>query len=127
MLVGLVLAGRHSDTAPLAEVPFRWHNEDDGVLKFRALCQHIGTFPTSVLKPDAIVEIAHKRRLVIEAETGTQSIVTAHPERTGAIVAKLQRYARFFTSRSFDSCARRPSGQAPRLFRNRGAVNWSGR
>ncbi len=101
VLVGLVLAGRRSETAPLTELPFRWFSEDDGVLKFRHLAQHLGTFATSVLKPDAIVEIpGHKRRLFIEAETGTQSIVTAHPERTGAIVAKLQRYSRFFTGRS---------------------------
>ena len=55
----------------------------------------------AVLKPDAILEIpGRRRRLFIEAETGTQSIVTAHPDRTGAIVAKLQRYSRFFGGRS---------------------------
>ncbi len=101
VLMGLVLSGRRSETAPLAELPFRWYSEDDGVLKFRHLAQHLGTFATSVLKPDAIAEIpSHKRRLFVEAETGTQSIVTAHPERTGAIVAKLERYSRFFTGRS---------------------------
>ncbi len=101
VLAGLVLSGRRSDTAPLAELPFRWYSEDDGVLKFRRLGQRFDTFATSVLKPDAIVEIrSAKRRLFIEAETGTQSIVTAYPERTGAIVAKLQRYERFFVGRS---------------------------
>jgi hypothetical protein len=38
----------------------------------------------------------------VEAETGTQSIITSHPERTGAVIAKLQRYQQFFTVRSDD-------------------------
>lgn len=56
-----------------------------------------------MLKPDAILEIpGQKRRLFLEAETGTQSIVTSHPERTGAITAKLQRYLQYVCVRSDD-------------------------
>ena len=98
VLVGLVLALRASPTAPLGDLPFRWLSEDDGVLEFEAVERRTLTRRTCVLKPDAIVEVpAQERRLFVEAETGTQSIVTAHPDRTGAVVAKLQRYWDFFT------------------------------
>jgi hypothetical protein len=98
VLVWLVLALRASSTAPLGDLPFRWLSEDDGVLEFEAVERRTLTRRTCVLKPDAIVEVpAQERRLFVEAETGTQSIVTAHPDRTGAVVAKLQRYWDFFT------------------------------
>ena len=50
----------------------------------------------AVLKPDAILEAKFvRRRLFLEAETGTQSIASAHPGRSGAIVSKVRRYLRF--------------------------------
>ncbi len=99
VLVWLVLALRASPTAPLGDLPFRWLSEDDGVLQFETIDRKtLVARRTCVLKPDAIVEVpAQERRLFIEAETGTQSIVTAHPDRTGAVIAKLQRYWDFFT------------------------------
>jgi hypothetical protein len=100
VLVSLVLALRASHTAPLGDLPFRWLSEDDGVLQFETTDRKTRTRRTCVLKPDAIVEVpAQERRLFIEAETGTQSIVTAHPDRTGAVIAKLQRYWDFFAGR----------------------------
>lgn len=60
----------------------------------------------AVFKPDAVVDVqARRRRLFIEAETGTQSIATASPERTGAVLAKLARYWIFFTVPAEDSPA----------------------
>jgi len=101
VLVELVLKLRAFDIAPLAELPFRWHSEDDETLQFT---RHVGperARAQSVLKPDAILEIpARRRRLFLEAETGTQSIPTAHPARSGAIVVKVRRYADFFIGRS---------------------------
>jgi hypothetical protein len=61
------------------------------------------------LKPDAIMTIpARRRRLFIEAETGTQSIATAHPDKTGAVLSKLDRYRVYFT-RSATSWSRSSS------------------
>jgi len=103
VLLWLVLALRRSEMAPLAELPFRWLAEGDEALQFRALGRHLGESFQAVLKPDAILEIpGSRRRVFVEAETGTQSIVTSHPERTGAVIAKLQRYQEFFTVRSDD-------------------------
>jgi hypothetical protein len=99
VLVSLVLALRASPAAPLGDLPFRWLSEDDGVLQFEANDRKtLLARRTCVLKPDAIVEVpAQEHRLFIEAETGSQSIVTAHPDRTGAVIAKLQRYWDFFS------------------------------
>jgi len=97
-LVGLVLALRMSDTAPLGLLPFRWLSEDDSVLRFEVREGTVGqTTFHAVLKPDAILEVPQrKRRLFLEGETGTQSIATAHPGRSGAVLAKLRRYRAFF-------------------------------
>ena len=96
---------RVSDTAPLAALPFRWLSEDDGVLEFENLHRKMGTVSKAVLKPDAILEVPSRQaRLFVEAETGTQSIATAHPGRNGAVVSKLYRYDRFVSTRA-------PSGE----------------
>ena len=121
VLLELVLSLRRSETALLAELPFRWRAENDEVLQFRAFGHHLGESHQAVLKPDAILEVPGRgRRLFIEAETGTQSIVTAHPERTGAIVSKVRRYRQYFDVLSDDRKASWyvrafPDGFAPRL------------
>jgi len=46
--------------------------------------------------------LARRRRLFIEAETGSQSIATAHPDRTGAVLSKLDRYRTYFTDPASD-------------------------
>jgi protein involved in plasmid replication-relaxation len=97
VLAGLVQRLRVDAAAPLAALPFRWVCEDDSVLRYEIFERATHSQHQSLLKPDAIVEIpARKRRLFVEAETGTQSIATANPGRNGAIVSKLSRYADFF-------------------------------
>jgi hypothetical protein len=99
VLLGLVLALRASATAPLKELPFRWLSENDDVLQFEMLHRHTGAATQAVLKPDAILEVPRqRRRLFLEAETGAHSIATANPARHGAVLMKLQRYARFFSA-----------------------------
>jgi hypothetical protein len=106
VLAGLVLRLRRSATAPLADLPFRWHAENDDALSFRAVDPRTREWHRAVLKPDAVVDVpARRRRLFIESETGTQSIATANPERTGAVLAKLARYRIFFTVPAEDSPA----------------------
>jgi hypothetical protein len=97
VLAAVVAQLRLSPTAPLAALPFRWLCEDDGVLDFELYDRRTAMTCKNVLKPDAIVEVpARKRRLFLEAETGTQSLATAHPGRNGAIMSKLARYSAFF-------------------------------
>lgn len=106
VLVGLVLALRASPTAPLAELPFRWVTEDDGVLEFEMFHRHTGATTSAVLKPDALLEVpGQQRRLFLEAETGSHSIATANPAHHGAVLQKLQRYAHFFTALAGDGPA----------------------
>jgi len=124
VLLKLVLELRKSDLEPLTSLPFRWLSEDDETLQFKRY-EHQGPAAarvSAVLKPDAIVEVPHRqRRLFLEAETGTQSIATAHPARSGAIVAKLRRYAAFFggqtEARGPETWYRRayPDGFPPRV------------
>jgi hypothetical protein len=101
VLVELVLKLRAFDIAPLSQLPFRWYAEDDSSLQFT---RHVGPARTrtqSVLKPDAILEIPRRRRrLFLEAETGTQSIAKANPARSGAILVKVRRYTDFFIGRT---------------------------
>ena len=100
VLLGLVLSLRRSPEANLADLPFRWLSEDDGVLSFRYVDVRTREWRIGVLKPDAVLTIpARRRRVFVEAETGSQSIATAHPDRTGALLAKLDRYARYFQGR----------------------------
>jgi hypothetical protein len=103
VLAGLVERLRGSALVPLAALPFRWLSEDDGILEYDHYDRRTGKSSKAVLKPDAIVEVpGRKRRLFIEAETGTQSIATANPARSGAIMSKLARYAAFFTGLAKD-------------------------
>jgi hypothetical protein len=103
VLVRLVAMLRPGPMEPLSDLPFRWLCEDDEVLTYRVPHTQTGAWLRSVLKPDAVMTIpAQHRRLFIEAETGTQSIATAHPDRTGAVLSKLTRYRAFFMARSDD-------------------------
>jgi len=101
VLVTLVAMLRRGPQEPLCDLLFRWLCEGDDVLTYRVLHPQTGRWLAAVLKPDAVLTIpARKRRLFIEAETGSQSIATAHPDRTGAVLSKLGRYRQFFVARS---------------------------
>lgn len=98
VLVELVVGMRRSPSSPLAELPFRWLCENDELLQFSVFRHDLGQLRTSVLKPDAVLELPElRRRLFIEAETGAHSIATTDPLSYGSVLKKLERYARFFT------------------------------
>ncbi len=98
VLVDLVLALRRSEASPLTELPFRWLCENDEQLQFSVFRHDVGEARSSVLKPDAILELPGAgRRIFLEAETGAHSIATADPHRYGAVLRKLERYTRFIT------------------------------
>jgi len=79
-----------------AELPFRWQYGNPRPLSFRGR----GPDGTPVLKqviPDAIVDFTEaRRRIFVEAECGTHTIVPSDPAKAGATVVKLERYEAFF-------------------------------
>jgi hypothetical protein len=106
VLAGLVALLRTGPEAPHCDLPFRWLCEDDESLSFDVYHSPTRSRLAAVLKPDAIMTVpARQRRLFVEAETGSQSIATARPDKTGAIIAKLGRYRQYFTTRSADGYA----------------------
>jgi len=103
VLTGLVLRLRQNTIDPLIELPFRWLSEDDDSLSFKLLHPTSAVWLRSVLKPDAIMAVPRlQRRLFIEAETGSQSIATERPDRTGAVLTKLGRYLCYFVNEADD-------------------------
>jgi len=95
-LVDLVVVLRTSPLAPLTDLPFRWLPEEENPLQFAHYDDERGGLKTSAIKPDAILELGPLgRRLFLEAETGTQSISTADPLNTGAVISKVQRYSAY--------------------------------
>ena len=97
-LVDLVVSLRKSPLAPLADLPFRWLPEEENPLQFSHYDDDRGGMKTAAIKPDAILELGPlARRFFLEAETGTQSISTADPLNTGAIISKVQRYSAYCT------------------------------
>jgi hypothetical protein len=98
VLAGLVRKLRRTPGDPLTGLPFRWLAEDDSVLELELRnAARPMEVQRAVLKPDAILELPGRRRQVfLEGETGTQSIATKSPARTGAVLAKLERYRAYF-------------------------------
>jgi hypothetical protein len=95
VLIGLVLALRMSETAPLSALPFRWRVADDPV-RFEIFDRVLGRSRPALLRPDAILDIApRRRRFFLEAETGTRGLVPAGP-RDGHVTRRLERYGAFF-------------------------------
>ena len=89
VLLELLLDLRSSSLQPLADLPFRWLPEEEEALQFRERDDRSGETRTRALKPDAILELGSLgRRLFLEAETGTQSLSTADPSNTGAILTR---------------------------------------
>jgi hypothetical protein len=107
VLLGLVLALRKSELAPLHALPFRWFCEGDELLQFEIRDAVGGRMARRVVKPDAILEVpGGQRRLFLEAESGAHSIATADPVRQGPVLRKLERYRLFFTGRASGGGAR---------------------
>jgi hypothetical protein len=99
---------------------FRWCCDTDHPLAFRTRGAD-GTPAVGHVAPDALVEFPEaRRRVFVEAERGTHSIVPQSPSKTGATVAKLDRYTSFFAdlvgSRRQTAYAEHfPDGFAPEL------------
>ena len=79
-----------------SEMPFHWQYGQKEPLSFRSR----GPDGTPTLKqviPDAIIDLPKaRRRIFVEAERGTHTIVPTDPSRAGATVVKYERYEAFF-------------------------------
>jgi hypothetical protein len=94
LFVGLAVAS--GVPASPGRLPFRWCCDTDHPLAFRTRGAD-GTPAVGHVAPDAVVEFPEaRRRVFVEAERGTHTIVPQSPSKTGATVAKLDRYTSFF-------------------------------
>jgi hypothetical protein len=94
LLVALWLRG--GTPASPSRAPFRWVCDTGHALPFRTRAAD-GSSAVGHVAPDAVLELpAARRRVFVEAERGTHTIVPLSPAKTGATVVKLDRYAAFF-------------------------------
>ncbi|HTP53148.1 MAG TPA: replication-relaxation family protein [Anaeromyxobacteraceae bacterium] len=101
VLLDLVLALRARGAGALADMPFRWRGEERADLEFEMFQRHLGITARVALRPDALLTFPQRRRrLFLEAETGSQGVYAANPQRAGAVLRKVERYAAFFLGRS---------------------------
>lgn len=95
ILLGLLLALRNSETAPLTTLPFRWRAAADP-LRFVTYDRALGRSRPALLRPDAILDVpSRRRRFFLEAETGSRGLAPAGP-RDGHVTRRLSRYGTFF-------------------------------
>ena len=121
VLLDLVLRSGGGED-PLSRLPFHWQGEGKDALEFQVFDRQRVAPVRAAVRPDAVLTVpGRRRRLFLEAETGTQSIATGQARRTGAVLAKLDRYASYFVSPSGRGAATTfylrdfPDGYAPRL------------
>jgi hypothetical protein len=99
---------------------FRWNSVGERDLPWRQY--QGGEALARLLRPDAILEFpGERRRVFVEAELGTHTVVSASETKTGATMSKVKRYEAYCTQladvvarRSWYS-ARFPDGFAPEV------------
>ncbi len=97
LLIALILAARQSESAPLADLPFRWCVADQP-LRFETFDRVYMTRRPAVLRPGAVIDLPRTRnRIFLEPELGTTSLAPADP-RQGHVKRRLERYVEFFGS-----------------------------
>jgi hypothetical protein len=118
LFVGLAVASG-GPVSP-GRLPFRWRCDTDHPLAFRTRGPD-GAPAVGHVAPDAVVDFpAARRRVLVEAERGTHTIVPLSPSKTGATMAKLDRYTSFFADvigarRQTAYAEHFPDGFAPEL------------
>jgi len=74
-------------------LPFRWLAEGGDCLAFDYYDRAKQAIERGRIRPDATLEIGEpRRRLFLECETGSRTLVSLDPTNTGATWAKIQRY-----------------------------------
>lgn len=81
--------------------PFRWLASDCVRLPWREYEPAEQAVRQRVIQPDAVLEFPSlSRRIFIECEMGTHSVVAESDEKSGATIAKVDRYEAFLTGLS---------------------------
>jgi hypothetical protein len=86
---------------------FRWHSSDCVRLPWKEYAAAEDRSLERIVLPDAILEIPRlKRRLFLECETGTHSIVATGNGKPGATLSKVERYDSFLRDFADDGATR---------------------
>lgn len=94
--LGLSPVARVAPYASISRARFRWVASDGAELPWAEYDQRAGKEFDRVIRPDAVLEVpSHRRRLFIECEMGTQTVVARRDDKPGATLHKLERYAAF--------------------------------
>jgi protein involved in plasmid replication-relaxation len=79
---------------------FKWIPYDSVRLPWRE--QRDGNTQGRVIQPDAVIELPTlSRRVFLECETGSHTIVPTSPDKPGSTLSKVERYQRFICGRPF--------------------------
>lgn len=78
----------------IADACFRWISSDSARLPWTEYRAGMKA-KQRVIHPDAVLELGSTRRIFIECETGTHSVVAQSDEKGGSTVAKIERYDAF--------------------------------
>jgi hypothetical protein len=90
----------------------RWVSSDGARLPWKDYDMRRGGAKERVIQPDAVLELSKaRRRLFLECEMGTHTVVPVSPDKTGATLAKATRYENYLNGFA-DSSARRTFYQA---------------
>ena len=94
---GVGCHGTMQATLPLAgDLPFRWIGPESARLPWRDWDVKKGAKWDRIIVPDAVIEIpGRKRRLFVEFETGSHTLLASSDRKPGATSAKIERYAEF--------------------------------
>jgi hypothetical protein len=95
LLVGL-LTPRPGTYARARQTVFRWMTSDLVRLPWRQYLQKSGRQLERVVFPDAVLELPQsRRRLFLECEMGTHSIVAGTDQKAGSTLSKVENYSGF--------------------------------
>jgi len=97
LLLNDVLVSLVEKTKPgpewFSDLPFRWLAEGGDCLAFDYYDRAKQAMERGRIRPDATLEIGEpRRRLFLECETGSRTLVSLDPTNTGATWTKIQRY-----------------------------------
>lgn len=78
---------------------FRWHPTESVRLPWQQYDTKVGKTRERLIQPDAVLELpSERRRIFVECEMGTHSIVPSTDAKAGATLAKVERYADYVMS-----------------------------
>jgi len=103
-----------ADRPSAAQLAFRWTDPEGARLPWKDYNIKKGASRDRVIVPDAVIKIPDcKRRLFVEFETGSHTLLTSSDRKPGATSAKIGRYAEFLEGFADPESARNLRGESP--------------